>query len=116
MVQRHTTASAVQGNRRDDLAVWAICPLLLHDERVHCRGVEAPLVDGCVGWMAARIVDEPELASKYDLFIAEGFAAWADDAVYDGARLRDDVAPSLRTVHHVAGGVYVVDGVVVRAR
>lgn len=85
-------------------------------DRAREPGVEAPLVDGCVAWMAARIVDEPELASKYDLFIVEGFAAWADDAVYDGARLRAEVPRELRTVHHIAGGVYVVDGEVVRAR
>ncbi len=84
--------------------------------RVREPDVDAPLVEGCVAWMAARVIDEPELASRYDLFVVEGFAAWADDAVYDGARLRDDVPSALRTVHHVAGGVYVVDGEVVRAR
>lgn len=84
--------------------------------RIREPGVQAPLVEGCVGWLAARIVDEPELASRYDLFVAEGFAAWADDAAYDDARLRAEVPPALRSVHHVAGGVYVVDGEVVRAR
>lgn len=79
-------------------------------------GIGAPLVEGCVAWLAARVIDEPALASKYDLFVVEGFAAWADDSVYDGARLRDDVPSPLRTVHHVAGGVYVVDGEVVKAR
>ena len=79
-------------------------------------GVAAPLVAGCVAWMAARILPHPVLAEAHDLFLVEGFAAWADDRVYDGARLRDAVPAALRTVHHVAGGVYVIDGEVVRAR
>lgn len=78
-------------------------------------GCKAPLVSGCTGWIAARLLDEPSLASKYDLFLCEGFAAWADDRVYDEARLRDQVPPELRSVHHIAGGVYLVDGEVIRA-
>lgn len=85
-------------------------------QRLREPGVAAPLVDGCVAWMAARVLDEPDLASRYDLFVVEGYAAWVDDRVFADGRLRDTVPDALRTVHHVAGGVYVVDGAVVRTR
>ncbi|MBL8683592.1 MAG: flavin reductase family protein [Myxococcales bacterium] len=84
-------------------------------EREREDGVAAPLVKGCVGWLAAKIIAEPRLASEYDLFICQGFAAWADDRVFSDGRLRDDVPPELRAVHHVAGGTYVVDGAIVHA-
>jgi flavin reductase (DIM6/NTAB) family NADH-FMN oxidoreductase RutF len=84
-------------------------------EREREDGVAAPLVAGCVGWMAAKIIDEPRLATEYDLFICQGFAAWADDRAFSEGRLRDDVPPELRTVHHIAGGTYIVDGDLVRA-
>jgi flavin reductase (DIM6/NTAB) family NADH-FMN oxidoreductase RutF len=83
--------------------------------------VDAPLVSGCNAWLECRVIaGEDAIHARYDLFPCEIVAAWADDAVYDahhdGARLRDDVPPARRAVHHVAGGVYVVDGEVVRAR
>lgn len=84
-------------------------------ERERAEGCKAPLVAGCTGWVAARLLDEPSLASKYDLFLCEGFAAWADDRVFSEARLRDDVPPELRSLHHIAGGVYLVDGPTLRA-
>jgi flavin reductase (DIM6/NTAB) family NADH-FMN oxidoreductase RutF len=83
--------------------------------RAHEPGCKAPLVMGCTGWVAARLLEEPALAATYDLFVCEGFAAWADDRAYEGARLREEVPRELRSVHHVAGGVYVVAGEVLRA-
>lgn len=85
-------------------------------EREAEPSVRAPLVAGCTGWIAAKLLDEPRLATEYDLFLCQGFAAWTDDRVFLDGRLREDVAPELRAVHHVAGGTYVVDGAVVRAR
>jgi flavin reductase (DIM6/NTAB) family NADH-FMN oxidoreductase RutF len=85
-------------------------------ERDRVPETHVPLVRGCVAWLAARVVPEPALAERYDLFVCEGFAAWADDRVYRDARLRDDGPEELRSLHHVAGGAYVVDGPLLRAR
>lgn len=84
-------------------------------EKIHEPTVRAPLVAGCVAWMATRVLHEPEIEQRYDLFVCEGYAAWADDRVYEEGRLRGDFPEELRTVHHIAGGVYVCDGTVVRA-
>ncbi len=83
--------------------------------RLREASVTPPLVEGCVAWMAARVIDEPAMAERYDLFIVEGYAAWADDEVYEGARLRDGVPAALRAVHHVTRGVYVFDSDTVRS-
>ena len=77
--------------------------------------IDAPLLDGCVAWLECRLLDEPGIAQRYDLFVAEVVAAWADDRAWrDGRWLQQD--PALRTLHHISGGVYFVSGEIVDAR
>ncbi len=54
--------------------------------------VAAPLIEGCVAWLECRVLPEPEIQERYDLFVAEVVAAWADDEVFaDGEwRFFDD--------------------------
>src|SRR5512139_2464784 len=42
--------------------------------------VAAPLIAGCAAWLECRVIPEPGIAARYDLFVAEVVAAWADDA------------------------------------
>lgn len=64
--------------------------------------VAAPLVAGCAAWLECRVIPEPAIAQRYDLFVAEVVAAWADDRSYVNGRwaFSDDAS---RTIHHVAG-------------
>lgn len=78
--------------------------------------VGAPLIEGCAAWLECRVVPEPHLQEAYDLFVVEVVAAWADDAVFDNARLRPDLPEALRSVHHIAGGHYALTGRLVAAR
>ena len=74
-------------------------------------GCELPLVEGCVGWLACRLVPEPHNQQAYDLFIGEVVGAWADDRVFRDGRWHFEAAPdALRTIHHVAGGQFLVTG------
>jgi flavin reductase (DIM6/NTAB) family NADH-FMN oxidoreductase RutF len=74
-------------------------------------GFNLPLVEGCVGWLACRLVPELHNQQIYDLFIGEVVGAWADGRVFsDGRRHSDDAAEELRTIHHVAGGQFFVTG------
>lgn len=74
-------------------------------------GWDVPLVEGCVGWLICRLVPEPHNQQAYDLFIGEVLAAWADDRVFRHGRWHFDEAPDdLRTIHHVAGGQFLVTG------
>lgn len=74
-------------------------------------GSGVPLVQGCVGWLLCRLIPEPHNQQTYDLFIGEVTAAWADDRVFSQGRWHFDQADNaLRTIHHVAGGSYLVSG------
>ena len=69
------------------------------------------MVAGCVGWLACRLINEPHNQQDYDLFIGEVLAAWADERVFANGRWQFDAASDeLRTIHHVAGGQFIVSG------
>lgn len=70
----------------------------------------APLPAGCVAWLACRVLPEPHLQSTYDIFLGEVTAAWADDRVFRDGQWQFEGHDDLRTIHHVAGGHYLVDG------
>jgi flavin reductase (DIM6/NTAB) family NADH-FMN oxidoreductase RutF len=74
-------------------------------------GTDLPLVEGCVGWLACRLVPELHNQQTYDLYIGEVIGAWADDRVFrEGHWHFDDAPDDLRTIHHVAGGQFLVIG------
>lgn len=72
--------------------------------------IEAPLIDGCASWMECRVMPEPHMEKSYDLFVGEVIAAWVDDEVFSGGRLREDLPDERRSLHHIAGGNYVLTG------
>jgi len=71
--------------------------------------VQAPFVEGCAAWLECRRIPEPAIEERYDLFVAEVIAAWADDASWDGRgwAFRDDAH---RTIHHMAKGIFFATG------
>lgn len=74
-------------------------------------GSSIPLVEGCVAWLACKLVPEQHNQQIYDLFIGEVIGAWADDRVFRDGRWHFELAPDeLRTIHHVAGGQFLVTG------
>ena len=80
--------------------------------------IEAPLVEGCVGWLECRVIREPHNERAYDLFIGEVVAAQADTRVFSHGRWHyaDDTDPRLRTLHYVAGGAFFAIGEAFEAR
>ena len=79
--------------------------------------IEAPLIEGCVAWLECRIVPEPSIQQRHDLFIVEVLAAQADSRVFHDGRWAFDAADAdLRTLHHVAGGHFLVSGEALDAR
>lgn len=78
-------------------------------------GEDVPLVQGCVGWLLCERIPEPHNEQTYDLFIGRVRAAWADERVFRQGRWHLDTAPDeLRTLHHVAGGAFIVAGAMVQ--
>ena len=79
--------------------------------------VQAPLVEGCVAWLECRVLREPHNEATYDLFLGQVLAAQADARVFSGGRWHFDSAPpGLRTLHHVAGGAFLLPGDAVQGR
>lgn len=73
--------------------------------------IDAPLVEDCVAWLECRVLPEPAIQQRYDLFVAEVVAAQADERVFRDGRWAFDGAPDdMRTIHHVAGGHFLVSG------
>ena len=66
-------------------------------------GSDLPLVEGCVGWLACRLVPEPHNQQAYDLFIGEVVAFHLSDAIYDGTRVD---AARMRPISRLGGPLY----------
>jgi flavin reductase (DIM6/NTAB) family NADH-FMN oxidoreductase RutF len=80
------------------------------------RTAELPLVDGCVAWLECRLLPEAHVQQAHDLFLGEVVAAQADSRVFSGGRWHFDGHPTLRTLHHVAGGHFLLPSDTVQAR
>jgi len=72
--------------------------------------IDAPLLEGCAAWLECRLLPEPHNQGQYDLFIGEVVAAYADKRVFSDGHWHFQEHDELRTVHHVAGGHFLVIG------
>jgi flavin reductase (DIM6/NTAB) family NADH-FMN oxidoreductase RutF len=72
--------------------------------------ISAPLIAGCLGWLECRVIPEPHNQEKYDLFIAEVVAAWADPAAFSAGRWHFPADPAQRSIHYLAGGAFFATG------
>lgn len=70
----------------------------------------APMPRGCVAWLACVRLPEPAIERGYDLFVAQVERAWSDPRAFSDGRWHFDGGEALRTLHHVAGGNYLVAG------
>lgn len=71
--------------------------------------IAAPLVDGCLGWLECRVIDEPEIQQRHDIFVAEVLAAWADPEAFSDGHWRID-GRAERSIHYIAGGTFFETG------
>jgi flavin reductase (DIM6/NTAB) family NADH-FMN oxidoreductase RutF len=77
--------------------------------------VGAPFLDGCAAWLECRVVPEPHMQERYDLFVADVVAAWADDASFRDGLWRFE-RPEDRTLHHLSSGAFITSGDIVQAK
>lgn len=102
-------AAGSQSGKDLDQDKFEVCGL----QAASAPAVGAPLVEGCVAWLACKVLPEPEMAERYDLFLAEVVAAWADPSVFRDGRwhfARDEQ----RSLHHIAGGAFFTTGAMVQ--
>lgn len=71
-----------------------------------------PLVTGCVAWLECTLIPEPHNQQRYDLFIGEVTAAWADSRVFSNGHwtYSANTPVELQTLHYVAGGSFLSIG------
>ncbi|MFQ6333606.1 flavin reductase family protein [Methylophilus sp. 3sh_L] len=79
-------------------------------ETFSAHEISAPLVKDCVAWLECKLIPEPHNQNTYDLFIAEVVAAHADERVFSDGRWHFEGHDELRTIHHIAGGVFFATG------
>jgi len=77
--------------------------------------VAAPLIEGCAAWQECRVLEEPAMQERYDVFVLECVAAWADDALFQEREWRFP-PDGPRTIHHSKGGVFFATGERMTAR
>jgi flavin reductase (DIM6/NTAB) family NADH-FMN oxidoreductase RutF len=70
--------------------------------------IDVPMLTGCVAWLECKVI--PDDSQRYDLFLAEVVAAYADSDVYSDNRWHFGDDPNARTVHYVAGGTFFTTG------
>ena len=71
--------------------------------------VGAPLIEGCLAWLECRMIAEPHNQQRYDLFLGEVVAAWADPEVFSGGRWHFPDTQR-RSIHYLAGGNFFATG------
>ncbi|NEX63957.1 flavin reductase family protein [Noviherbaspirillum galbum] len=93
------STSGRDGDKIDQLG-WQVFPGTL---------TGAPLLEGCLGWLECRVIDEPHIQQSYDLFLGEVVAAHADSRAFrDGHWVFEAGSP--RSIHYVAGGNFFETG------
>lgn len=102
--QAEAVVKAGSGSGRDG-DKWAATGLV----PMGAAQVQAPLVGCCVAWLECKVIEEQHNQQRYDLFIAEVVAAWADDAAFSNGRWHF-AEPALRTLHYSAGGTFFETG------
>ena len=78
-------------------------------ETLPASRIAAPLIQDCAAWLECQVIPEAHNQRRYDLFIAEVVAAWADPALFSGGRWLFPDTDS-RTIHYQAGGSFFVTG------
>ncbi len=95
-------AGSVSGRERDKSGL----PGLAMDA---ASRIGAPLLDGCLAWLECRVIPEPHIQDRYDLFLGEVVAAWADPRAFRDGHW--EFAPDgPRSIHYVAGGNFFETG------
>ena len=102
--------SGRDGDKFADGALPTLDPALLCDGDAPPPASAALLstaLEGCLAWLACRVIPEPHNQQAYDLFIGEVLAAWADPRAFSQGHWHADAPPSL---HYIAGGAFFETG------
>ncbi|MEY4862130.1 MAG: hypothetical protein RLZ51_225 [Pseudomonadota bacterium] len=85
-----------------------------------------PLIEGCVAWMEARVIQTPgpggmnldeHARLAYDTVFVEVVGAWADERVFSQGRWHfSEAHAELETIHHLGGGLFALPSKRIQAK
>lgn len=76
-----------------------------------------PWVEGCVGWLECRVIEESHTEQAYDTFFVEAVSALADDRVFAAGRWNFHAGnEDLHTLHHLGAGLFAVPSRTIQGR
>lgn len=102
MAQKALAVGSVSGRDLDKFREYGLATFA-------AEKIAAPLLEGCLGWLECRVIAEPHIQERYDLFLGEVVAAWADARAFrDGHWNLAEGVP--RSIHYVAGGNFFETG------
>lgn len=102
MAQATLAVGSVSGREHDKFTEYRLATFA-------AETIGAPLLDGCLGWLECRVIAEPHIQQRYDLFLGEIVAAWADPRAFrDGHWVFEEGTP--RSIHYIAGGNFFETG------
>lgn len=101
-------AGQVSGDDEDKFAAFSL-------ETSPASIVGAPFLEGCAAWLECKVAPEPHMQDRYDLFVGDVVAAWAEDTLFIDGLWRFPTAAD-RTLHHLSAGVFVASGEIVKAK
>ena len=104
--------SGRDGDKFAELALPTLEPALLGEAAVSPALLTTAL-EGCLAWLACRVIPEPHNQQAHDLFIGEVVAAWADPRAFSNGHWRAEAPPSL---HYIAGGAFFETGTAFEVR
>jgi flavin reductase (DIM6/NTAB) family NADH-FMN oxidoreductase RutF len=101
--------SGRDGDKFADTALRTLDAALLADGQVAAvsPALLSTALEGCLAWLACRVIPEPHNQQAYDLFIGEVVAAWGHPRAFSQGHWRADAPPSL---HYIAGGAFFETG------
>ncbi|MDH4869725.1 flavin reductase family protein [Pseudomonas sp. BN515] len=71
--------------------------------------IQAPIVPDSLAYLECRVIQEPHIQKRYDLFIAEVVAAYADGRAFSNGRWYFP-NEELRTINYSGGGTFYPTG------
>jgi len=93
-------AGSVSGRRVDKFMKFGLTP-------IKARKVKPPLIEECIGHLECRMI-EPELAERYNLFLADVVAVSVTKGTFKERWLVEK--EEARTIHHLGGNVFTCPG------
>ena len=98
--------SGRDGDKFADATLGTLDAALLGEAAVS-QALLSTALEGCLAWLACRVIPEPHNQQAYDLFIGQVVAAWAHPRAFSQGHWRADAPPSL---HYIAGGAFFETG------